>query len=193
MDRTPKPIGRDVKRIIAFRFGMYRYQAEHFNHNDERKDPADPALLIMGENPMKRGTKIYRFVDQPEYFRRVSLAIRFHDFLEEDEIKKDILEDTLRFQEWDPDDFKEHIQESLPKLEYRTREHVNHGYPECVFPYDKCPVCGASLENCEFDPEDAEDVFNARGGWGPDGEWSCWEEIHRCPECGKRLYIEEST
>lgn len=193
MDRTPKAIGKDVCKVIAFRFGMYRYQAEHFDHNIKREAPQTPTLLVPKDNPMKRGTKVYRFIDHQEGNRQVAVTILFDEFLEEEDVRKGVLDDTLRFQRWDPEDFKEHIQESMPKLEYRTREHVNHGYPECVPPYDKCPVCGASLDESVLESEEAEDVFNAYGGSGPDGDWSCWEEIHRCPECGKRFYIEEST
>lgn len=193
MDRTPKPIRKDVKKVIAFRFGMYRYQAEHFDHNVKREDPPTPTFLVPMDNPMKRGTKVYRFIDHPEWNRQVTVTILFDKFLEEEDIKKGILDETLRFQVWDPEEFKEHFLDSKYEMPSLKRERVNHGYPECVPPYDKCPVCGASLDESILEPEEAEDVFNAYGGSGPDGDWSCWEEIHRCPHCGKRFYIEEST
>lgn len=193
MDRTPKPIGKDVKKVIAFRFGMYRYQAEHFDHNEKRESPPDPKRLVLGDDPMKRGTKIYRFLDFPEYNRQVALEIYFYEFLEEEDIKKGILDETFRFQVWDPEEYKEHFLNSRYDLPPLKKEHVDHGYPECEYPYEKCPVCGATLDESVLEGENAEDVFNSYSGWGPDGEWSSWEEIHRCPECGKRFYIREST
>ena len=193
MDRTPKAIGKDVSKVIAFRFGMYRYQAEHFDHNEKREEPPEPLLLAIGDNPMKRGTKVYRFVDRPEWYRQVATTIRFDEFLEEEDVKKGVLEDTLTFHEWDPEEYKEHFLDPDYALPSLKRERVNHGYPECEPPYDRCPVCGAPLDEDVLEPENAEDVFNAYGGSGPDGDWSCWEEIHRCPACGKRFYIEEST
>jgi len=172
--RTPKAIGKDVTKVTAFRFGMYRYQAEHFNHNKKSQDTPAPDLLLIGENPMKRGTKVYRFVDRPEWNRRVAVTILFDEFLEEEEYGEHFLDSDY----------------ALPSLK---PERVDHGYPECEPPYDRCPVCGAPLDESVLEPENAEDVFNARSGWGPDGEWSYWEEVHRCPQCGKRFYIEEST
>ena len=189
----PAPIGRDVKKAISFRFGMYRYQAEHFDHNVKREAKQTPTLLVPMDNPMKRGTKVYRFIDQPEWNRQIAVTILFDEFLKEEEIKKGVLDDTLHFQVWDPEEYGEHFLDSKYDLPPLKREHENHGYPECKYPYDKCPSCGGELDDSILDIEDAEDVFNARSGWGPDGEWSSWEEIHRCPHCGKRFYIEEST
>lgn len=193
MNRTPKAIGKDVCKVITFQFGMYRYQAEHFDHNVKHEDPPTPTLLVPMDNPMKRGTKVYRFIDFPEYNRQVAVEIRFYEFLEEEDIKKGILDETLRFQVWDPEEYKEHFLNSRYDLPPLKKEHVDHGYPECEFPYEKCPVCGATLDESVLEGENAEDVFNSYSGWGPDGEWSSWEEIHRCPECGKRFYIREST
>lgn len=189
----PKAIGKDVCKVIAFWFGMYRYQAEHFDHNVKREAPQTPTLLVPMDNPMKRGTKIYRFIDHPEWNRQVAVTILFDKFLEEEDVKKGVLDDTLRFQVWDPEEFKEHFLDSKYDMPSPKREHVNHGYPECEYPYEKCPVCGATLDESVLEGENAEDVFNSYSGWNPDGEWSSWEEIHRCPECGKRFYIEEST
>ena len=192
-NRKPAPIGRDVKKVIAFRFGMYRYQAEHFDHNEKRDTPPEPDLLVIADDPMKRGTKIYRFIDFPEYNRQVAVEIRFDEFLTEEGIKKGILDETLRFQVWDPEEYGKHFLSSRYDLPPLKREHVDHGYPECEYPYDRCPSCGGELDDSVLESEDAEDVFNAVSGWGPDGEWSSWEEIHRCPHCGKRFFIEEST
>ena len=193
MDRTPKAIGKNVCKVIAFRFGMYRYQAEHFDHNVKREDPQTPTLLVPMDNPMKRGTKIYRFIDHPEWNRQVAVTILFDEFLEEEDVRKGVLDDTLRFQVWDPEEFKEHFLDSKYEMPSLKRERVNHGYPECEYPYEKCPVCGATLDESVLEGENAEDVFNSYSGWNPDGEWSSWEEIHRCPECGKRFNIREST
>ena len=187
------PIGLDVKKIIAFRFGIYRYQAEHFDHNEKSETPPNPNLLILGDDPMKRGTKIYRFIDFPEYNRQIAIEIRFYEFLEEEDIKKGILDESLRFQVWDPEEFKEHFLKSEYDLPYPKREHVDHGYPECQYPFDKCPVCDGELDDSVLESENAEDVFNSYSGSGPDGKWSRWEEIHRCPHCGKRFFIEEET
>lgn len=193
MDRTPKAIGKNVCKVIAFRFGMYRYQAEHFDHNVKREDPQTPTLLVPMDNPMKRGTKVYRFIDHPEWNRQVAVTILFDEFLEEEDVRKGVLDDTLRFQVWDPEEFKEHFLDSKYEMPSLKRERVNHGYPECEYPYEKCPVCGATLDESVLEGENAEDVFNSYSGWNPDGEWSSWEEIHRCPECGKRFNIREST
>ena len=193
MDTTPKAIGKDVCKVIAFRFGMYRYQAEHFDHNVKREDPPTPTLLVPMDNPMKRGTKVYRFIDFPEYNRQVAVEIRFNEFLEEEDIKKGILDETIHFQVWDPEEYNQHFLNSRYDLPTLKKEHVDHGYPECEYPYEKCPVCKATLDESVLEGENAEDVFNSNSGWGPDGEWSTWEEIHRCPHCGKRFYIWEST
>lgn len=201
MDRnTPFAIGKDVKKIISFHFGMYRYQAEHFDHNEKKETP--PGLLSKMDNPAKRGTKLYRFIDWPEYNQEVATAIEFDSFLDEDEIKKRILADTLKFQLWDPEDFRKHFlkfeNDAQARFYYvmkhiNKRERVDHGYPECEYPFEKCPVCGGRLNDDILEPEDVEDVFNSFEGSGPDGDWSNWEEIHRCPHCGKRFFIHEET
>ena len=173
MNKTnkPAPIGRDVKKVISFRFGMYRYQAEHFDHN-EKQEPPKKDELVIADDPMKRGTKIYRFIDFPEYNRQIALEIRFNEFLEEENIKKGILDETIRFQVWDPEEYNQHFLNSRYDLPLMKREHVDHGYPECEFPYDRCPSCGGELDDSLPEIESAEDVFNACSGWGPDGEWS---------------------
>jgi len=193
MNKTNKTaqIGRDVKKVISFRFGMYRYQAEHFDH-DEKKEPPKKDELVIADDPMKRGTKIYRFIDFPEWNRQVAMTILFDEFLEEEDIKKGVLDDTLRFQRWDPEEYNQHFLNSRYDLLSLKKEHVDHGYPECEYPYKRCPICGGELDESVLEA-DAEDVFNSVSGSGPDGEWSRWEEIHRCPHCGKRFFIEEST
>lgn len=201
MNKTnkPAPIGRDVKKVISFHFGMYRYQAEHFDHN-EKKEPPKKDELVIADHPMKRGTKIYRFIDFPEYNRQVAIEIRFSEFLSEEDIKKGVLEDTLDLLPWDPYDFQEHFldfeDENQARFHYMMinaeEKHVDHGYPECEYPYKRCPICGGELDESVLEA-DTEDVFNSFSGSGPDGGWSRWEEIHRCPHCGKRFFIEEST
>lgn len=195
MNKTnkPAPIGRDVKKVISFRFGMYRYQAEHFDHNVKREDPPTPTLLVPMDNPMKQGTKVYRFIDHPEWNRQVAVTILFDEFLEEEDVRKGVLDDTLRFQRWDPEEYNQHFLNSRYDLLPLKKEHVDHGYPECEFPYERCPICGGELDESFLEAENAEDVFNSVSGSGPDGGWSRWEEIHRCPHCGKRFFIEEST
>lgn len=174
------PIGKlmceGVSEHLDFVFGKWRYVIEHFNNEEF-------------------GTMIYRFDD---YWETVFSCKILNQLITEDELKEMVIKDTISWILEDSEKFKKYfIDENDIKWHYmfanilNKKKKVEHGYPECCEPYDKCPICGGELTDWDVDPENAEDIFNSRHGWnGDDYEWNSWDEIHRCPHCEKLFYIE---
>lgn len=197
-----KPIGSDPIKIYGFRFGMYRYQVEHFDHNhsdvDLSKDDRDTRIIkAKSYYDSIFGTRIYRF-DDSDFGECVHTALYLNGYIEEDELKQMILDDVINWHFEDPYDFKDRFCHNrfdhlVNTLFQRDKEDVKLPYPECESPYNKCPICGGELDESVLEIENAVDVFNSHVGtnyWGePDG-W--WHEVHRCPHCDKLFYIEES-
>ena len=189
-------ICKDVIKTYQFLFGMYRYRVEHFDHNkhDNVKHDDTDTLTCTDYWDTLYGTKVYRFRDS-DWEPCVNTAIFLGEYLEQDELESAILADTIKWNVEDPYDFRHHIITDRKAIEFRSiinkrKTRIEHGYPECVYPYDKCPLCGGLLEECDTEPENVVDVFNSRCGSSEDGGWSVWEEVHRCPHCGKLFYIE---
>ena len=190
-----KPIGKDVFNVIGFRFGMFRYQIEYFDHNKTEGVKHDNTDCLKCESYYDTlyGTKIYKFQDN-EYKPTVWKYLVFNKYIEEEELKEMILQDKIEWNLEDPYDFKDLIvtdrwEIMFDNMFYRDKEKVNHGYPECEFPYNKCPCCGAELDEDVTDPEYAIDCYNAHSFASPDGECGSAEEIYRCTHCGKLFYV----
>lgn len=188
-----KPIGSDTIIVYGFKFGRYRYQVEHFDHNkckditnDDVKDYWDTLY----------GTRVYRFLDW-EFEYCIHSAIFFNTYIEKDELKEMILNDVINWKLEDSYDFKDRFFFEKNEFMFSTlfpaeKEPVNLPYPECEDPYKKCPHCGGELDGDVLEIEYCEDVFNSRGGYGYEGEpWGCWDEVHRCPHCDKLFFIRE--
>ena len=204
MDENMKeyiPISSDTIKIYGFRFGRYRYQVEHFDHNKVKDVLSDDNSNILKSRDYwstLHGTKVYQFLDW-EFEQSVSTALYMDRYIEEDELKKMILDDVIDWKFEDPYDFKDLFwsrddQMYCTVLFPREKERVEHNYPICEEPYEKCPICGGELDSSVLEIECAEDVFNSKGGYGPEGEsWGEWDEIHRCPHCNKLFCIEMWT
>lgn len=201
MNPTAKTIGTDVVERTEFHFGSYRYVVERYRHNkpadkSAEEGPESPLLLrLYEETGQFIGTKVYRFQDMPNmlYERSVALAVIRRAHLTDEGVKEGLLNETIRPVEQDPFDYEEHF---LPKerVRYIPREDVKLPYPELHSPYDRCPNCRHKLDpDVAIDPEDAEDFFNSRSGFNGEYEECSWQEVHRCPHCGKRFYIEASN
>ena len=196
-----KPIGSDTIKVYGFKFGRYRYQVEHFDHN-KCKDvsPTDDGntRLIKSKDYWDTiyGTRVYRFLDW-EYEYYIHSAIFFDTYIEKDELKEMILNDVIDWKLEDSYDFKDRFFLEKNECMFSTlfqseKEPINLPYPECEEPYEKCPHCGGELDGDVLEIESCEDVFNSRGGYGYEGEpWGCWDEVHRCPHCGKLFYVKE--
>ena len=199
MDAEYKPIGSDTVKVYGFSFGMYRYQVEHFDHNHAEKPKDEDKLICLDYWDSIHGTRIYRFLDW-DYNNAIHSTIFLDSYLEEDEIKKWILNDTIDWKFEDPYDFKDLFLShkaslfdkiTLNKLFPQDKEHVNHNYPVCEPPYEKCPICEGELDDSVLEVENAADIFNSKGGYGYEGEpWGVWDEIHRCPHCEKLFCVE---
>lgn len=198
-----KPISSDTINIYGFRFGRYRYQVEHFDHNKCKEishtdDGITRALKSRDYWDSFYGTKIYRFMDW-DFDNYVSSTIYFDKYIEKEELIWMILNDVIEWKFEDPYDFKdrfitEKYDSMLNPLFPAEKEHIKLPYPECEEPYDNCPICGGKLDESVLEIEFCEDVFNSRGGYGYEGEpWGCWDEVHRCPHCGKLFYISEES
>lgn len=202
MGYSVKPIGTDVIERSEFRFGAFRYVVERYRHPKPEPNAKGGInlrnLMFPNEDEaMRIGTKIYRFEDHPLAVngKSVSLAVVLHAHLTDDEVKAGLLSEHIRPQPQDPHDYEEHfLPEDVARNMRPQKENIKLPYPELKDPYDRCPCCQHKLDpDVATDPEDAEDFFNARSGF--DGEYECcsWQEVHRCPECGKRFYIEASN
>lgn len=191
------PIGKDVHRAYGFVFGMYRYQVEHFDHNKSDKehgDKYDDVIKMQTYWDTLYGTKVYRFYDS-EYGGHVDTCLLMYTYIEQDDLEKMILADTINWKAEDPYDFKDLILTDryniyLNGLFTRKKGHVDHGYPECKYPYEKCPICGGDLDDDVLEPDCAVDVFNGYSGSNEDGAYGGCEEIHRCPHCDKLFYVD---
>lgn len=194
MDDSIKPIGTDTIKVYGFRFGMYRYQVEHFDHNKSTKNESDKTIIeLIDFWDSIHGTRVYRFLDWDCNFC-ISSAIFFNEYVDEDGLKQMVLSDSIDWKEEDPYDFKDLFFEDSEHEGYfsfpREKGKVEHNYPECEDPYEKCPICGGELDESVIEVEYANDIFNSRGGYGPEGDaWGEWDEVHRCPHCGKLFYI----
>lgn len=190
-----KPIGSDAIKIYGFRFGRYRYQVEHFNH-DHSEVPEKGKIKCISYYDSLYGTRIYRFLDW-EYDWTIHTAIYFNWFIEEDELKKMILDDVIDWKFEDPYDFKDLF--ITDKYDYmfntlfpREKGDVKLPYPECESPYEMCPICGGELDESVLEMECCEDIFNSHVGRSYEGDYDgWWHEVHRCPHCDKLFFIEE--
>lgn len=192
-----KPIGSDTIKIYGFRFGIYRYQVEHFNHNHSEVSEKGKIKCISYYDSIY-GTRVYRFDDSEMWGPAIHSAIYFDRYIEKDELKQRILDDVIDWKFEDPYDFKDRFIEpnkhgwNFSTLFPSEKGDVKLPYPECESPYDKCPICSGELDESDIEMENAVDVFNSHVGtnyWGePDG-W--WHEVHRCPHCDKLFFIEE--
>lgn len=194
-----KPIGSDTIKIYGFRFGMYRYQVEHFNHSKDKDVQHDDTDILRCKSfwDTLYGTRIYKFLDG-DYNYNVSTALYMNDYIEEGDLKKMILDDVINWKHEDPYDFKDLFvgdkDNQMFNLFPRVKEHVNHNYPICEEPYDKCPICRGKLDYTVEEIEWAEDIFNGISGHTYEGEpWGEWDEIHRCPHCDKLFCVKVST
>ena len=192
-----KPIGSDPIKIYGFRFGMYRYQVEHFNH-DHSEVPEEGKIKCISYYDSIYGTRVYRFDDTEMWGPAIHSAIYFDRYIEKDELKKNILDDVIDWKFEDPYDFKDRFIKpnkygwNFSTLFPSEKGDVKLPYPECESPYDKCPICSGELDESVLEIENAVDVFNSHGGYGFEGEYSgWWHEVHRCPHCDKLFFIEE--
>ena len=193
-----KPIGSDTIKIYGFKFGIYRYQVEHFNH-DHSEAPEKDKIKCISYYDSIYGTRVYRFDDTEMWGPAIHSVIYLNRYIEKDELKQKILDDEIDWKFEDPYDFKDRF---IDRNEYgwnfstlfpSEKGDVKLPYPECEYPYDKCPICGGELDESVLEPEDAVDVFNSHVGYGFEGEYSgWWHEVHRCPHCDKLFFIEES-
>lgn len=196
MNSEYKPIGSDSIKIYGFRFGMHRYQVEQFDHNHsgkEMNDDKDRIFKCISFWDTIYGTRIYKFYDS-DFGYSIQSATYLNDYIEEDELKKMILDDVIDWKYEDTYDFKDRFITNKSDFYFGTlfkryKEDVKLPYPECLDPYDKCPICGHKLIDDVLDPENAVDVFNYHGGSSEDGPWGYWDEIYRCPHCQKLFYI----
>ena len=192
-----KPIGSDPIKIYGFRFGMYRYQVEHFDHNHSQETDDNKILKCVDYWDTIRGTRIYRF-DDGDLGLPVSSVLFFHRFVEQDELKQMILDDVIDWKFEDPYDFKDRFNTDrfdhyFNTLFQKEKGDVKLPYPECEPPYDKCPICGGELEESDIEMENAVDVFNSHVHQSYEGDYDgWWHEVHRCPHCDKLFFIEES-
>lgn len=193
-----KPIGSDSTNIYGFRFGRYRYQVEHFNH-DHSEVPEKGKIKCISCYDSIYGTRVYRFLDW-EYEYTIHSVIFFNRYIEKDELKEMILNDVIDWKLEDPYDFKDRFIEpnkygwNFSTLFQSEKEPIKLPYPECEEPYEKCPHCGGELDGDVLEIECCEDIFNSRGGYGYEGEpWGCWDEVHRCPHCDKLFYVKEES
>lgn len=197
------PISQDTIKIYGFRFGRYRYQVEWFDHNKSKNisdndDKYDRVLKCKSYWDTLYGTKIYRFLDW-EFDLMIHSTFYFNSYIEENKLKEMILNDVIDWKPEDPYDFKDRfITDKYTfvsnKLYPAETERVNHNYPECTEPYDKCPICGGELDGSVEEIECCEDIFNGKSGYSYEGEgWSEWEEVHRCPHCEKLFFINAYT
>lgn len=202
-----KPIGSDSIKIYGFRFGRYRYQVEHFDHNkckDISPTDDDNTRLIKSKDYWDSiyGTRVYRFLDW-EYEYYIHSAIFFNRYIEKDELKEMILNDVIDWKLEDSYDFKDRFIKpnkygwNFSTLFQSEKEPIKLPYPECENPLDihpKCPHCGGELDGSILEIECCEDIFNSKGGYGYEGEpWGCWDEVHRCPHCDKLFYVKEES
>ena len=191
-----KPIGSDTIKVYGFKFGRYRYQVEHFDHNKEPENIDHNKIICREYWDTLYGTRVYRFLDW-EYEYYIHSAIFFDTYIEKDELKEMILNDVIDWKLEDSYDFKDRFFLEKNECMFSTlfqseKEPVNLPYPECEEPYEKCPHCGGELDGDVLEIESCEDVFNSKGGYGYEGEpWGCWDEVHRCPHCGKLFYVKE--
>ena len=191
-----KPIGSDTIKVYGFKFGRYRYQVEHFDHNKEPENIDHNKIICREYWDTLYGTRVYRFLDW-EYEYYIHSAIFFDTYIEKDELKEMILNDVIDWKLEDSYDFKDRFFLEKNECMFSTlfqseKEPINLPYPECEEPYEKCPHCGGELDGDVLEIESCEDVFNSRGGYGYEGEpWGCWDEVHRCPHCGKLFYVKE--
>jgi hypothetical protein len=146
------PISSDTIKIYGFRFGLFRYQVEHFDHNKEKNvqhDDNSNVFKVLDYWDTLFGTKIYRFLDW-EYEQSVSSSLYMDQYIEEDELKKMILDDVIDWKLEDPYEFKDLF---LPKGELctvlfpRDTKRIEHNYPICEEPFEKCPICGNDLDD----------------------------------------------
>lgn len=192
-----KPIGSDPIKIYGFKFGINRYQVEHFNH-DHSEVSEEGKIKCISYYDSIYGTRVYRFLDW-DFDYSVSSVIFFNRYIEKDELKEMILNDVIDWKFEDPYDFKDRfIKPNKHGWNFSTlfpseKGDVKLPYPECESPYDKCPICGGELDESVLEIENAVDVFNSHGGYGFEGEYDgWWHEVHRCPHCDKLFFIEES-
>lgn len=195
------PIGSDTIIVYGFKFGRYRYQIEHFDHNkckDITNDADSHLRLIKSKDfwDTLYGTRAYRFLDW-ESEHCIHSAVFFNTYIEKDELKEMILNDVIDWKLEDPYDFKDRFffeknEHMFDTLFQSDKWQVDLPYPECEEPYEKCPHCGGELDGDIPDIECCEDVFNSKCGYGYDGEtWGSWDEVHRCPHCGKLFFVRE--
>ena len=121
-----------------------------------------------------------------------------HKTINSADLKKMILDDVINWRYKDPYDFKDLFIKDKENKKYdlfpKEKEHIEHGYPICDEPYEKCPICGGELDDSVLETECAEDIFNSSGGYDYYGEYSgSWDEIRRCPHCEKLFCIEAWT
>ena len=192
-----KPIGSDPIKIYGFRFGMYRYQVEHFDHNHSQETDDNKIIKGIDYWDTIRGTRIYRF-DDSDLGLSISSVLFFHRFIEQDELKQMILDDVIDWKFEDPYDFKDRFNTDrfdhyFNTLFQKEKGDVKLPYPECKYPYEKCPICGGELDESVLEMENAVDVFNSHVGRSYEGDYDgWWHEVHRCPHCDKLFFIEES-
>lgn len=189
-----KPIGSDAINIYGFRFGSHIYQVEHFDH-DHRSDDTKNMFSFLSVWDQIRGTRVYRFnagVDDPT----ISSALLLDVFVEEEELKSMILEDSIDWKFEDPFEYKEYFDENEFKwnpsgIFPEKKGDIKLPYPECIEPFGQCPVCGGKFEDDILDIYDPIDCFNSHVRRGFEGEFDgWWHEVYRCPHCGKLFYIE---
>lgn len=196
-----KTFCKDVIKSYNFKFGMWRYHVEHFNHDHTETKNDNLELFVFKDVwSLFSGTKVWKFYDS-DYDPKVFSCILWDEYVEVEELEKLILKDKIDWVREDPYDYKDYLILKNDNVHYwgqfdpedRNYEnhkprHIDHGYPEMLDPYDTCPCCGAKFE-CDFESEDADDFFNGYGGSNEDGPYGYYEEVHTCPECGKRFFI----
>lgn len=191
-----KPIGSDAIKIYGFSFGSHRYQVEHFNHDHSEAEEKNKIEYASYYDSIY-GTRIYRFDDSEMWGPAIHSAIYLNRYIEEDELKKMILNDVIKWKFEDPYDFKDlfitdRYDYMFKSLFPSEKGDVKLPYPECKSPYNKCPICGGELDEAVLEPENAVDVFNSHVHPGYEGDYDgWWHEVHRCPHCNKLFFIEE--
>ena len=76
-----KPIGSDTIKVYGFKFGRYRYQVEHFDHNKEPENIDHNKIICREYWDTLYGTRVYRFLDW-EYEYYIHSAIFFDTYIE---------------------------------------------------------------------------------------------------------------